>query len=248
MRTAPHGAAPRRAWRIGAAEAFGAPAVAMAATFLAFGATVREAGLPVGWALAATWGVYGMPGQLVLVQHAAASGAAGGVLPAVLGAVAVNARFLPMAVALAPMLAAPHRPRRWSLCGAPFVAITPWAAAMRALPGLAPPGRLPWFLGFGLASWLIAGAAAVAGHAVAGLLDPATRAVLVFANPLYFALLLAADLGRPGVRGAVLAGAAAAPLALLLPAAWGLLAAGIVGGTAAFLLGRKHGQRAQQHG
>jgi predicted branched-subunit amino acid permease len=240
----PGDAAPpaRRAARAGVAEALGAPAVAMAATFLAFGAAVREAGLPIGWALAASWGVYGMPGQLVLVQHAASGGAAG-VLPAVLGAVAVNARFLPMAIALAPMLAAPRRARAWSLLGAPFVAITPWAAAMRALPGVAPPGRLPWFLGFGLASWLVAGAAAMAGHAVAGLLDPATRAVLVFANPLYFALLLAADLGRPGARGAVLAGAAAAPLALVLPAAWGLLAAGVVGGTAAFFLGRRGGRR-----
>ncbi|MBW8270794.1 AzlC family ABC transporter permease [Caldovatus aquaticus] len=227
---------PRRAASAGVAEAVGAPAVAMAATFLAFGAAVREAGLPIGWALAASWGVYGMPGQIVLVQHATAGAA--GVLPAVLGAVAVNARFLPMAIALAPMLAAPRRPRAWSLLGAPFVAITPWAAAMRALPGIAPPGRLPWFLGFGLTSWLIAGAAAAAGHAVAGLLDPATRAALVFANPLYFALLLAADLGRPGVRGALLGGALAAPLALALPAAWGLLAAGLAGGTTAFLLGR----------
>jgi hypothetical protein len=78
----------------------------------------------------------------------------------------------------------------------------------------------------------------VLGHALAGLLDPATRAALVYANPLYFALLLAADLGRPGVRGAVLAGAAAAPLALVLPAAWGLLGAGLAGGTAVFLFER----------
>jgi predicted branched-subunit amino acid permease len=228
--------------RDGAAQALGAPALAMAAAFLAFGAAVREAGLPVGWALAASWGVYGMPGQLVLVQHAAA-GAGTGALPAVLGAVAVNARFLPMAIALAPLLAAPRQARWRSLLATPFIAITPWAAAVRALPGVAPPGRLPWFLGFGLASWLAAGGAAMAGHALAGLLDPATRAALVFANPLYFALLLAADLGRPGVRGAILAGAAAAPLALVLPAAWGLLGAGLAGGTVAFLLGRKRAAR-----
>ena len=54
----------------GARDAVGAAGVAMAATFLAFGAAVREAGLPPGWALVACWAIYGMPGQLVLVQAA----------------------------------------------------------------------------------------------------------------------------------------------------------------------------------
>src|SRR5215218_1381504 len=82
--------------RPGFASALGAPALAMGATFLAFGAAVREAGLPLPWALGAALLVYGMPGQLVLVQFAAGGG--GGAAPAVLGAVAANARFLPMAV------------------------------------------------------------------------------------------------------------------------------------------------------
>ncbi len=81
----------------------------MAATFLAFGAAVQEAGLSPGWALLACWGIYGMPGQLVLVQ-AAATGWAGGVGAAVMGAVAVNARFLPMAVSLAPVLSVGQPP------------------------------------------------------------------------------------------------------------------------------------------
>ena len=95
----------------GLREALGAPGVAMAATFLAFGAAVQEAGLSPGWALLACWGIYGMPGQLVLVQ-AATAGWVGGIGAAVMGAVAVNARFLPMAVSLTPVLAAGNRRRR----------------------------------------------------------------------------------------------------------------------------------------
>jgi hypothetical protein len=60
-------------------------------------------------------------------------------------------------------------------------------------------------------------------------------------NPLYYALLLAADLDRPAPRRAILCGAAAASLALVLPASVALLAAGLAGGTAAFLLGRRRG-------
>jgi predicted branched-subunit amino acid permease len=205
----------------------------MGATFLAFGAAVAEAGLPLGWALIASGAIYGMAGQLVLLGLAAGPG--GAWLPAVAAASAANARFLPMAVALAPLLG-----RGWRRALAlPFIAITPWAPAMRRLPGLAEPDRLGWFLGFALASWVAALLATAAGHALAPALPPMLRAALLFANPLYFALLLAADLGRPGVRGAVIGGAAAAPLALWLGPAWGLLAAGLIGGTGAFLWRRR---------
>lgn len=219
----------------GLREALGAPGIAMAATFLAFGAAVQEAGLSPGWALLACWGIYGMPGQLVLVQ-AATLGWAGGVGAAVMGAVAVNARFLPMAVSITPVLSAPARRRL--LPAVPFIAVTPWAAAMRALPTVERSARLAWFLGFGLTSWLVAGGAALAGFHVAGMLGAEARAALLFVNPLYYALLLAADLDRPAPRRAVLCGAAAASLVLLLPSSVALLAAGLAGGTAAFLLGR----------
>lgn len=225
---------PFRPFRAGLAEALGAPALAMGATFLAFGAAAAEAGLGLAWAIAASLLVYGMAGQVVLLQLVPLGGS---VLPAVLGATAANARFFPMAVAIAPWLGPARDRRRW--WALPFVAITPWAAGMRRLPALAPEARLPWFLGFALASWLAAGLATAGGHALAPHLDPALRAALLFANPLYFALLMAADLRLPPARRAMLLGAAAAPAALWLPPAWGLLAAGVIGGTIAFLLGRR---------
>jgi predicted branched-subunit amino acid permease len=220
---------PGRAFPAGAAEALGAPALAMGATFLAFGAAVAEAGLGFGWALACSGLVYGMAGQLVLLQ-----GVAGGVVPAVAAATAANARFLPMSVAIAPLLG-PRGTVLWRVLALPFVAITPWAAGMRRLPGLPEAQRAGWFLGFAVASWLAAMGATAAGHLLSPVLPIPLRAALLFANPLYFALLLSADLGRPGVRAAVIGGAVAAPLALWLGSAWGLLAAGLAGGTAAFL-------------
>jgi len=225
-----------RAFLPGLREALGAPGVAMAATFLAFGAAVQEAGLSPGWAVLACWAIYGMPGQLVLVQ-AAATGWVGGVGTAVMGAVAVNARFLPMAISLTPLLSTRHRGRL--LPAVPFMAVTPWAMAMRALPAIDRPARLAWFLGFGLTSWVVAGVAALTGFFLAGSLGAEARAALLFVNPLYYALLLATGLREAAPRRAILCGAAAAAFALVLPPSMTLLAAGIVGGTMAFLMGRR---------
>ena len=47
------------------------------------------------------------------------------------------------------------------------------------------------------------------------------------------------DRANPTTRRAVIGGALASPLVLLLPAAWGLLAAGLIGGTLAFLWGAR---------
>jgi len=218
-----------RAFRAGLTEALGAPALAMGATFLAFGAAVAEAGLPLAWALLCSGAVYGMAGQLVLLGVGTTLS---GAIPAAIAATAANARFLPMSVAIAPLLG------RRRMLALPFVAITPWAAGMCRLPALPEAERPRWFIGFAATSWTIALATTAAGHGLAPHLPPALRAALLFANPLYFALLLAADLGRPGMRPAILGGAAASPLAFWLGPAWGLLAAGLVGGTLAFLWSR----------
>lgn len=219
-------------FRTACREALGAPALAMAATFLAFGAAVHAAGIGLGWALASALLVYGMPGQMVLL---AAIGAPGGALPAVLGATTANARFLPMAVALSPWLGR-GRARYLAL---PFIAVTPWAMAMRRLPGVAPEARLAWFLGFGLTSWLVAGVATILGHRIAPLLEGWILAALLFVNPVYFGLILAGEARAAPARRAIIGGLCATPLVLLLPAAWALLGAGLVGGTLAFLWGQR---------
>ncbi|MFC0388243.1 AzlC family ABC transporter permease [Muricoccus vinaceus] len=221
------------AYRLGAREALGAQAVAMACTFIAFGAAVHAAGFGLGWGLVSSAGVYGMAGQMVLLgAHPGAETAA------VAGSLMANARFLPMAASLAPLVRGPLAP----FC-VPFVAITPWAAAMRRLPGLPEPDRARWFLGFGLTVWTVGLLTTALGHAIAGYLSPPVLRLLLMVNVLYFALLIAAGLARGGPWRASLAGAVAAPFALLLPPglppAWGLLGAALAGGTAAFLLRRR---------
>lgn len=210
--------------------ALAAPAIALAATFVAFGAACAAAGVGLGWTLACGLLVFGMPGQLVLLQ-------AGGGLSAVPAALFANSRFLPMAIAIAPLFG-PWRGR--TLLAAPFIAVTPWVAGLRSLPGLAIEDRLPWFVSFGLVCAAAAAAGMVAGHALGGVLEGGAQAALVFVNPLYFALLIALDLRWPKPRAAALCGMAAALPCLWLPPGVALLVAGVAGGTIAFRLTR-HG-------
>ncbi|SHJ87552.1 Predicted branched-chain amino acid permease (azaleucine resistance) [Roseomonas rosea] len=221
------------AFRQGARESLGAHTLAMAATFIAFGAAVHAAGFGLGWGLASSAGVYGMAGQMVLLGTSGAQ--PGAATAAVAGAVMANARFLPMAAALAPLVRGPLAP----LC-VPFVAITPWAAAMRRLPATPAPDRAPWFLGFALSAWTTGLLTTALGYALAGHLSPAVLRLLLMVNVLYFGLMIAAGMSRGGPWRASLGGALAAPLAFLLPAgvppAWGILGAALIGGTAAFLL------------
>jgi predicted branched-subunit amino acid permease len=220
-------------FRAGATEALGAHVIAMGATFIAFGAAVRTAGFGLGWALVSSGGIYGMAGQMVLLGAAPGAGTA-----AVAGAVMANARFLPMAAALAPLIRG-----RLAPLALPFIAITPWAAAMRRLPDLPETARARWFLGFGITSWTVGLVTTAAGYALAGYLSGSVLTLLLLVNALYFAVLIAAGIARGGPWRPALGGALAAPLALLLPAgipsAWGLLGAALLGGTAAFLLRRR---------
>lgn len=213
----------------GARAALAAPAIALAATFVAFGAACAAAGMGIGWTLACGLLVFGMPGQLVLLQ-------AGGGVSAVPAGLFANSRFLPMAIAIAPLFGL-WRAR--NLLAAPFIAVTPWAAGMRSLPGLAPEWRLRWFVAFGLACFAASAAGMLAGHAMGRLLEGGAQAALVFVNPLYFALLIALDLRWPKPRAAALCGAAAALPCLWLPAGVALLAAGLLGGTLAFWITRR---------
>lgn len=125
----------------------------------------------------------------------------------------------------------------------PFIAVTAWAMAMRRLPDIPPADRITWYLGFGLTSWTVAGLSTLLGYMIAPQLDGWILAALLFINPLYFGTILAGETRIAPARRAVICGALATPLALVLPTSWALLGAGLVGGTAAFLWGQRAERR-----
>jgi len=225
----------RRAALVGARRALGAPSVVLGASFIGFGALVQQVGLNLWHALFSTATGWALPGQVALVELYAL----GTPLLAIALAVGLtNARLLPMAITLLPIVRAPGMPRILYYLAAHLIAVTGWIAAMRDCPHLPGPQRLPYFVGFAGALWCVTLATTALGFALAGAVPREVTLGLVFVNPIYFMLLLLADLrSRSRIMAAVL-GALLGPLSYLVVPNWSLLLTGVTAGTLAFAIGR----------
>lgn len=233
--TAPF-SSPRAAFWGAAREAFGAPALVLGASFVGFGSLVRVSGLSAGMGLFSTVTSWALPGQIALVELYAA----GVSLASLAAAVALtNVRLMPMVAALMPQLARPGLPR-WKLyAAAHLVAVTGWVAAMRRCPSLPPDQRLSYLMGFSGTLWVTTMVCTLAGFGLADSVPPYVTLGLVFLNPIYFMLVLSADLKNRRRMLALILGAAGGPVFHLLTPEWGLLLTGLVAGTLAYAAGRE---------
>lgn len=236
---------PRQALRAGAREALGVPAAVLGAGFIGYGSLAADAGYPVALTLLATFAIWALPGQLVLMEMQAA----GAALAATLLAVSLSAaRFFPMSLTLMPLLRRGGTTRRlWQfLLAAQLVSMTTWAVAIRRFEDddLADlESRWQYFIGFSAVCIGSAAICAVIGQLLIGALPPLARFGLALLTPLYFFVTL---VGEARSLSSVVALASGAVVALALHAVapgWSLLGAGFIGGTAAFLLQRAHARR-----
>src|SRR3970040_1951465 len=112
------------------------------------------------------------------------------IVPAVM---LTSARFLPMTMALMPVIRDRRHGRYRLYPAVHLLAMTGWTAAMRRCPELPLPQRLPYFVGFALVNWLVCLACTIFGYWVSGSLPHAVKLGLVFLNPVYFILILSGD-------------------------------------------------------
>jgi predicted branched-subunit amino acid permease len=226
---------PREAWRAGFREAFGTPAWVLGFGYIGFGSLAQSQGIGLLNTALSTVVIWALPGQLILVEMHTL----GAPFMAVLAAVVFSAsRFLPMAVTLMPHLREPGVPAWRYYLASHVLAMTSWAVAMRRFPDQAMPARLPFFAGFAITIWLVSLFCTIVGHTLAGSLPAPLRLAFIFANPLYFILILTADLRGRMVVLALACGGLAGPLLHLLAPAWSVIGGGLAGGTVAFLLMR----------
>jgi predicted branched-subunit amino acid permease len=231
---------PSPAFRTGARDAIGVPSVVLGASFLGFGSLCRESGLGFWLGLASTATGWALPGQIAMVELYAIGASLAVIL---LGVALTNARLLPMTIVLMLLLRTPGTPRWRYYLAAHFIAVTAWTFSMQRFPAMRPEERLPYYTGLTLALWLVTLVATAAGYGLADAMPQYVTLGLVFLNPIYFMLIFVADFRQKERALALGLGAICGPLLHLVDPDWGLLATGLLAGTAAFLIIRWHETR-----
>jgi len=231
----------RTARRAGIRAGFGAPGAVLGASFIGFGTLARSSGFDLGQSMATSGFIWALPGQIALAELVATGAGLAGLIFAV---ALTNARLLPMTVTLVPVLSHARWPRQLYYFAAHFIAVTAWTVTMQRYPDIPRARRLPFFIAFGLTLWSISMTGTVAGFFLVGVVPPAVGLGLVFLNPIYFMLMFVADFRLPARALALTFGAIAGPLLQSLGSDWGLLAAGLLGGSAAFAVEEARRRRA----
>ncbi|HEY9081622.1 AzlC family ABC transporter permease [Magnetovibrio sp.] len=234
---------PRAAFWGGAREAAGVPMMVMGASFVGFGSMIHDLDWSVWHALFSTLSTWALPGQIAMAEMAY-SGAP--LMALVLAVGFINARLLPLAVSLLPHVRRPEVSAWTYYAVAMLIAATSWVGTMRRLPDLSQDQRLHYLTGYGLALYLNMPLATVIGFYLAGQVPQPITLALVFLNPLYFLLLFLFDLRNVAKVLSLTIGALLGPLLYQVAPDWSLIATGLVGGTAAWWVGRSPwGRRVQ---
>lgn len=223
----------------GAIDASGMPAVVLLASMIGYGSMAREAGLTLWTSIASTGLVWGLPGQIAMVELYALGAP---VIAVLVAASAANARFLPMVLSVMPLFNETPIRRRWHYAVAHFMSLNPWATMMRDGPRMDPAYRAPYFWGFAGVCIAAALVGTAAGFLLAAALPRDVTLCLVFLNPVFFTLVFV-NSRDAGQILAVLAGIVAGPLLHMLSADWGLILTGAVAGTGAYLIDRRRRRR-----
>lgn len=218
------------------------PALILMSAFVGFTGLAREAGISLEQAVLMTGMVWALPAKVVLIG-AIMTGAS---LPAAAFAVALSSvRLTPMVVVLMPELRG-EKTRPWVLyLLSHFVAVTSWVLAMEQLRGIPRPMRTVWYAGLGgtlvLSNMVVVGVV----YVLAGSLPPILSAALLLLTPVYFLTSLWGSAREAATHFAMVFGLILGPLFHYFIPGFDLLAAGFIGGTAAFLVHRvkKKGQK-----
>jgi len=203
---------------------------------IGIGSLARDAGYPAGAAVMSTLLIWASPAQVIFFV----SIAVGASLPAVALAICLSSiRFLPMTLAILPLVRRPTQSLAPQVAAAHLVAITTWVEGLRRLPSMPTAERQPYFFGFSLACIGVSAAATYLGYVLVGALPLALTAALLFLPPVFFSVSLVAGARSVGDWLAIGLGFGLAPIfTVLLGRDFDLLAAGLLGGTAAYVAGK----------
>lgn len=219
----------------GVAGSVSIPALILMSAFVGFAGLAREAGITLSQAVFMTGMVWALPAKVVLIG-AIISGSS---LPAAAFAVALSSvRLTPMVVALVPEMKT-ERTRPWVLyLLSHFVAVTSWVLAMERLRSVPSDMRTVYYGGLGGTLIAINMIVVAIMYTVAGSLSPVLSAALLMLTPIYFLTSLWSSARESAGHFAMIFGLLLGPIFHLVLPGFDLLAAGVIGGAAAYFVHR----------
>ena len=227
----------------GVRDGRGAPAMVLFAGMVGFGAMGRTNGFDLCFTTAASFLMFALPGQIVMLEMILVGASS---LTIALATTLTATRFVTMTATLFPMLH-PRDRNKALYAKVHLLAMTAWAVSLREFATIEPKHRLSYFVGLGIVCWLISVPGTVVGFLIAGSVPMPITLGLIFINPLFF-LLTFTEIKVSGYRLAILFGCIAGPICYLIDRDTSLLTAGLVGGTLAYWIDRTWIRRYDRRG
>ncbi len=210
------------------------PAFILFFTMMGFGSLMQSAGFGADMAAVATLLIWGLPGQLAMVELSVTGQ---GIFAIVFACSLANARFMPMVVSFMPAMARTGASLPRQLLDAQMLSINSWAMCMREFPRIEPAWRHLYYATFASSILTAAVIGTLLGYYGAVILPAVLVLGLIFTSPLFFALVLSTTPGR-AERLSMLAGCAIVPLAHRFFPSVDLFITGLVGGSLGFFAAR----------
>ena len=221
-----------RAVLAGIKNAFGLPALLLFSAMTGFGSFAHEHGFSLYMSMLSTIMIWGLPGQVV---HVELYGMGAPLIAVVLGVAGVNARFMPMTLSMMPIFDdSPHN-RRWNYLIAHMISINTWTEMLHTGPEIRADRRIAYFLGFSFTCMTSGIIGVLQGYFLFESMPKTVSLCLIFLVPVYFGLIMSNTVHPPFLLAFFLGCILGPPMHLLTPE-WGLVLAGLISGTLAYLL------------
>jgi predicted branched-subunit amino acid permease len=207
-------------------------------SYVGIGALAHDYGFSLPWVLLSTTLMWAGPAQVILIS---ALGTGATLFETGMAVTLSAVRFLPMVVALLPLVRGPETRLRDLLLPTHFTAASMWVECFRLLPSVPRERRIAFSNGLGAGFLLAAHAGSIIGFLLAASLPALLTAALLFLTPMSFLVSTARNSATLVSRLALGLGLVIGPVLTYFAVGLDLMWTGIIAGTAAYGIHRLRG-------
>jgi predicted branched-subunit amino acid permease len=207
-------------------------------TYIGISALGHDYGFSLAWIMVSTVLVWAGPSQVIMIS---ALGAGATLLETAIAVSLSCVRFLPMVVALLPLMRGPQTRTRDLLLPVHFTAASMWVESFRLLPPIPRERRVAYCNGLGIGFMLSGQVGSLIGYFLTASLPPLLTAATLFLTPLSFLISTSRNARSLTERLALVLGLIICPLLVYWDVGLDLMWTGILAGTAAYGLHRLSG-------